>query len=276
MAYVDFLDTPSATEAIQELNGSTLPSGEILEVAYSDSPKKKDKKSKKAVFINNLPFKASKDQIRLFFKKYDSEIEDIRLIMENGVPRGFGFIEMASEEAKQRLLSETGGSIKILGRVVQIKDAIGNSQKKERNDELTIALNGLPGKTTESEIVALIREAVPSIDETPRVIIQKQRDHFCFLVFKNPENAKRLLRKHGQLKFKGSNLQVSLSKKDFRCRSETQAIGQKRLGTIGISSLSVNQEKKKETSEMETEKPIEVPRDSGKRELGNVDFKKFL
>lgn len=66
---MDFVDTPSAVAAIQDLNGHTLPSGEILEAAYSDSPKK-DKKSRKSVFINNLPFKATKEQIALFFKKY--------------------------------------------------------------------------------------------------------------------------------------------------------------------------------------------------------------
>lgn len=185
------------------------------------------------------------------------------------MPRGFGFIEMKSEEAKQRLLQEIGGSVKILGRVVLVKDAIANSHKKEqKEDQVTLAINGLPPETTEADVLKVVTSSLPNLNETPKILFNKNKRDFCFVVFQNPENAKKLLNR--QLKIKERNLMVTRSKKRFGPGREGDQgiLGPRRKGPI-TSALSVNFKK---SSAMETEKPPAKE----EKELGNSDFKKFL
>ena len=60
----------------------------------------------KRIYVGNLPFSASDDEIRSLFGEY-GEVEGVSLITdrETGRPRGFGFVEMSSgaDEAIQAL-----------------------------------------------------------------------------------------------------------------------------------------------------------------------------
>ncbi len=60
----------------------------------------------KRIYVGNLPFSASDDEIRTLFSEYGT-VEEVHLITdrETGRPRGFGFVEMSSgaDEAIQAL-----------------------------------------------------------------------------------------------------------------------------------------------------------------------------
>ncbi len=60
----------------------------------------------KRIYVGNLPFSASDDQIRSLFSEHGT-VEAVNLITdrETGRPRGFGFVEMSSgaDEAIQAL-----------------------------------------------------------------------------------------------------------------------------------------------------------------------------
>ena len=67
----------------------------------------------KKIYVGNLPFSASDDEVRALFSEY-GVVESVSLITDRdtGRPRGFGFVEMASgaDEAIQALhQSEMGG-----------------------------------------------------------------------------------------------------------------------------------------------------------------------
>lgn len=67
----------------------------------------------KKIYVGNLPFSASDDEVRTLFSQY-GEVESVQLITDRdtGRPRGFGFVEMSSgaDEAIQALHdSEMGG-----------------------------------------------------------------------------------------------------------------------------------------------------------------------
>jgi RNA recognition motif-containing protein len=60
----------------------------------------------KKIYVGNLPFSASDDQVRTMFSEYGT-VESVALITDRdtGRPRGFGFVEMSdgADEAIQAL-----------------------------------------------------------------------------------------------------------------------------------------------------------------------------
>jgi RNA recognition motif-containing protein len=60
----------------------------------------------KKIYVGNLPFSASDDEVRELFEQYGS-VESVNLITdrETGRPRGFGFVEMSdgADEAIEAL-----------------------------------------------------------------------------------------------------------------------------------------------------------------------------
>ncbi len=54
----------------------------------------------KRIYVGNLPFSATEDEIRELFSQHGT-VEAVNLITdrETGRPRGFGFVEMGDEEA---------------------------------------------------------------------------------------------------------------------------------------------------------------------------------
>jgi RNA recognition motif-containing protein len=54
----------------------------------------------KKIYVGNLPFSATEDQVRTLFAEH-GEVESVALITdrETGRPRGFGFVEMAPDAA---------------------------------------------------------------------------------------------------------------------------------------------------------------------------------
>lgn len=60
----------------------------------------------KKIFVGNLPFSATEDEVRALFEKF-GDVESVNLVTdrETGRPRGFGFVEMSSgaDEAIQAI-----------------------------------------------------------------------------------------------------------------------------------------------------------------------------
>lgn len=52
------------------------------------------------LYVGNLPFSADEDQIRALFEQDGRSVKDVTLITDRdtGRPRGFGFVEMNSQE----------------------------------------------------------------------------------------------------------------------------------------------------------------------------------
>lgn len=73
------------------------------------------------LYVGNLPFSTTEDEIRSLFEANGRSVSEIRLIndRESGRPRGFGFVEMASEEDAQKAL-EALASAELSGRRLTI------------------------------------------------------------------------------------------------------------------------------------------------------------
>lgn len=76
----------------------------------------------KRIYVGNLPFSASDDELRQLFGEYGT-VESISLITdrETGRPRGFGFIEMESAAADAAISALDGKDMD--GRALKVNEA---------------------------------------------------------------------------------------------------------------------------------------------------------
>ena len=65
----------------------------------------------KRLYVGNISFKATEDDVRDLFSKA-GEVVSVRLIKDaaTGRLRGFGFVEMATSEEAQKAITELNGS----------------------------------------------------------------------------------------------------------------------------------------------------------------------
>jgi RNA recognition motif-containing protein len=83
----------------------------------------------KSLYVGNLPFTASEDELRELFAAYGT-VESIRLVTDRatGEPRGFGFVEMADSDAA-RATQELNGK-DLGGRALRVNEAEKRTQKR--------------------------------------------------------------------------------------------------------------------------------------------------
>ena len=74
------------------------------------------------IYVGNLPFSASEDQVRQMFETY-GQVTSVKLIndRETGRPRGFGFVEMDEDGAKQAIQALNGSDFG--GRTMKVNEA---------------------------------------------------------------------------------------------------------------------------------------------------------
>ncbi len=76
----------------------------------------------KNIFVGNLPFRATEDEIRELFNQYGT-VHAVNLITdrETGRPRGFGFVEMEEDGAEAAIRGLDGAELG--GRNLQVNEA---------------------------------------------------------------------------------------------------------------------------------------------------------
>ena len=64
------------------------------------------------VYVGNLSYNTTEDALRTLFAEF-GEIESINMITDRdtGRPKGFAFVEMATEEAAQKSISSLNGKL---------------------------------------------------------------------------------------------------------------------------------------------------------------------
>ena len=76
----------------------------------------------KKIYVGNLPFSATEDEVRQLFEEY-GEVMSVALISdrETGRPRGFGFVEMDDDGADSAISALDGSQMG--GRSLKINEA---------------------------------------------------------------------------------------------------------------------------------------------------------
>lgn len=77
----------------------------------------------KKIFVGNLSFGATEDSVRSMFEAYGA-VDRVSIVTDrdSGQPRGFGFVEMASNSEADRAISELNGR-ELDGRALNINEA---------------------------------------------------------------------------------------------------------------------------------------------------------
>lgn len=83
----------------------------VLAPLWLNVLKNKESKMAKKIYVGNISFKTTEDEIKELFAKF-GEVESAKLITDprTGRPKGFGFVEMASEEDAQKAIAGLNGS----------------------------------------------------------------------------------------------------------------------------------------------------------------------
>ena len=81
------------------------------------------------IYVGNLPYSATEDELRELFSAH-GEVSSVSLVndRETGRPRGFGFVEMAGEEAEAAIQALDGSQMG--GRTLKVNEA----RPREKDD----------------------------------------------------------------------------------------------------------------------------------------------
>jgi RNA recognition motif-containing protein len=77
----------------------------------------------KNIYVGNMSYDTSQDKLRELFETY-GEVVSVNIITdrETGRPRGFGFVEMATEEAANAAIAALNGQ-NVDGRELRVNEA---------------------------------------------------------------------------------------------------------------------------------------------------------
>ena len=75
------------------------------------------------IYVGNLPFSSTEDELRELFEEY-GPVESAAIVQdrETGRPRGFGFVEMASQDEAQNAIRALDGK-PFGGRPLRVSEA---------------------------------------------------------------------------------------------------------------------------------------------------------
>ena len=85
------------------------------------TPTKKDRM--KNIYVGNLDFNVSEDELRQAFAAY-GQVDNVTILKDRdtGQPRGFGFVEMAYDEEAEKAISGINGT-QLGSRVLNVNEA---------------------------------------------------------------------------------------------------------------------------------------------------------
>lgn len=86
----------------------------------------------KKLYVGNISFQASEDDIRELFSK-SGEVESVKLISDQatGRAKGFGFVEMATEEDAKKAIDSLNGT-SFMERTITVAEAKPQQPREKR------------------------------------------------------------------------------------------------------------------------------------------------
>lgn len=86
----------------------------------------------KKLFIGNIPFKAKEEELKDLFAQY-GEVTAVNFIVDKGTgrPKGFGFVEMASDDGADKAVQALNGAT-FMERTLTVAEA--NPMRKDKKN----------------------------------------------------------------------------------------------------------------------------------------------
>jgi len=85
------------------------------------------------IYVSNLSFNVQDEDLKEFFAEY-GEVSSAKVIMDKmtNQSRGFGFVEMADEEASKKAIAELDGAT-VEGRTIKVMEAKPKEDRPKNN-----------------------------------------------------------------------------------------------------------------------------------------------
>ena len=82
------------------------------------------------IYVNNFPFTTTEEELRHLFEPYGT-VETARIVTDRdtGRPRGFGFVEMADDQAAQAAITALHGQ-ELAGRALNVNAARPREERR--------------------------------------------------------------------------------------------------------------------------------------------------
>ena len=76
------------------------------------------------LYVGNLPFSADESSVRSLFEQNGGQVQEVKLVTDRdtGRPRGFGFVEMGSNEDADKAIRDLNGH-QFDGRALTVNEA---------------------------------------------------------------------------------------------------------------------------------------------------------
>lgn len=267
--YVDFASEEDLQKGL-ELNGKKVMGQEVkLEKARSKEGSQDSKKEKDArtLFVKNLPFSATADDLKEIFK----DAVEIRVPPgQNTSNKGIAYVEFKTEADAERTMEETQGS-EVQGRSIIIdytgeKSHMGARASASEAASKTLVVNNLSFNATEEVLQSTFEKAVsiriPQRDGRPK--------GFAFLEFESTDDAKDALENFNNTEIEGRSIRLEYSQSRDWNRGNSGPT--KTLFVKGLSE-DTTEETLKDAFEGAVAARIVTDRDTGSSKgFGFVDF----
>jgi len=276
--YVEFSSEEDLDKAL-ELNGKKVLGFEMkLDKAKSkeNSQAQKSERDAKTLFVKNLPFAATSDDLKEIF----DDAVDIRLPMgQNGANRGIAYIEFKSEEQAEKYLEQAQGA-DVQGRSILVDFVGSKSQQNKQGGRAAAA--GAPCKTLMVNNVAFsATEDVlqQSFEKAVSIRIPQNNGRskgFAFVEFENEEDAKEAMETVNNTDIEGRTVRIEYSQQmGNRRESGGQGFNSGPTKTLFVKGLSedTSDETLRDSFEGAVGARIVTDRETGSSKgFGFVDF----
>ncbi|XP_051778190.1 nucleolin isoform X1 [Erpetoichthys calabaricus] len=231
--YVDFASEEQLLKAL-EFNGKKVLGQEIrLDKAKSkDDPSGRKGKDSRTLFVKNLPFSSSSDDLKELFPN----AVDVRMpYARDGSSRGIAYIEFKTEAETQKMMKEKQGT-EIEGRAIML-DFIGAKSNKTGGAK-TLIVNNLAYSATEDSLQNKFEKAVSC-----RIPQNNGRSRgFAFVEFESAEDAKEALDNFNNTEIEGRTVRLEFSQGNQKSEGGRGAGGPtKTLFVRGLSEDTTDQ-----------------------------------
>uniref|UniRef100_H9G4M1 Nucleolin n=1 Tax=Anolis carolinensis TaxID=28377 RepID=H9G4M1_ANOCA len=261
--YVDFPSEAEMDKALK-LNGKKLMGLELkLEKAKS-----REKRDARTLFVKNLPFSVSKEDLQ---EEFDNAVE-VRLVSRDGNSKGMAYIEFKSEAEAEKTLEEKQG-LEMSGRAIVIDYTGEKSQQDTRkggkggqSDSKTLVVNNLSYDATEESLQEVFEKA--SAIRIPQNN-QGRPKGFAFVDFATAEDAKEAMNSCNNTEIEGRAIRLEFSTQGGQNRNQEQS---KTLFVKGLSE-DTTEETLRESFDGSVGARIVTDRETGSSKgFGFVDF----
>lgn len=237
--FVHYENKEAAENAIARVNGKVIAGRQVTVSFFKPKEQRTERNKFTNVFVKNIPLNWSKEQFVQLFMNYGNVTSNLLVIDQNGVSKGFGFINYSSPEEANKAIAALHD--KQVGTEVDKKLFVSRAQKKsERERELRTRFERLKlQRQTQYQGVNLyVKNLGDEVDDaklkqdfsqfgeitSAKVMLKNGKSRgFGFVCFTNTESATRAIAATNGQMINGKPLYVSMAqRKDLR-RTQLEA-----------------------------------------------------